>query len=189
MGGRTWLVVAVVMVALLSDVIDAQRAGFLDNADVDSGAVKAAFITYSTHPKVVFDLDDYSNKSEMVNAVYISEFEEGERNTADALGKVRSQILRQDRPDVPNVIVLIMTGASDRNSFRTLQESDALKPANFASGFDTVRTSLFTESRGDRAEVPNLIILITDANSNEDVGGTITAVEKAKGTVYLDDNN
>ncbi|XP_052237723.1 collagen alpha-6(VI) chain-like [Dreissena polymorpha] len=370
MGGRTWLVVAVVMVALLSDVIDAQRApgfpeysdigsnpvdivfvvdtsafnnetaedeivvkafiaGFLDNADVDSGAVKAAFITYSTHPKVVFDLDDYSNKSEMVNAVYISEFEEGERNTADALGKVRSQILRQDRPDVPNVIVLIMTGASDRNSFRTLQESDALKvarstifvigvnldedgtnelnqlaskptidhsfqvtsfsefdilkdvlfvqifdwaeqaynvpatgtesldvafllhfshtmtstahdqilgfmksvlqysgldgdkvkvgaailrkkgtvlfdlnahsgqeevfeaidkisytyrskPANFASGFDTVRTSLFTESRGDRAEVPNLIILITDANSNEDVGGTITAVEKAK---------
>jgi len=48
------------------------------------------------------------------------------------------------------------------------------------SGFDTVRESLFTPSSGDRPDVPNLVILITDANADTDEEKTITAAEQLK---------
>ncbi|XP_052813422.1 uncharacterized protein LOC128240703 isoform X12 [Mya arenaria] len=306
--------------------------GFLENADINSGNVKVAMVTYSTHPKVIFDLNKYSTKTDMEDAVFLADFEEEEpreRNLADALSLVRTKILVRDRRDAPNFVLLLMSGKSDRNSVRTLQEADGLKfaranifgigislddddaeemfevsskptmentflissvyelemlrelvfmqifaraeqafkaPAagsetldlafllhysnsvsredfqrildfmknilqysdidddklrvgavvfrkrgiplfdfnnyysqeevfggidqinynyrsktsSIASGFDTVRTSLFTRTGGEREPAPNLVILITDSNADTDVDQTITAVERMK---------
>ena len=55
------------------------------------------------------------------------------------------------------------------------------KSTSMTSGFDTVRESLFTPSSGDRPDVPNLVILITDANADTDEEKTITAAEQLKG--------
>lgn len=102
---------------------------FLDTADVDSGAVKVAMVTYSTHPEIAFDLNTFSSKSEMTDAIYVADFRPGERNTADALARVRSHVLVGDRQEAPNVVLLIQSGKSDRNEYRTLQEAEALKYA------------------------------------------------------------
>ncbi|WAR09888.1 COCA1-like protein [Mya arenaria] len=42
------------------------------------------------------------------------------------------------------------------------------KTSSIASGFDTVRTSLFTRTGGEREPAPNLVILITDSNADTD---------------------
>ena len=105
---------------------------FLESADIDSGAVRVGMVTFSTHPEVVFKLDSFTNKLDVQTAVFDAEFRGGDRNTADALSRVRSQMLiasAGDRRDVPNVILLFTSGKSDRNSDRTLQEADALKYA------------------------------------------------------------
>lgn len=108
-------------------IVKAFLTSFLDSANIDSGTVKVGFVTYSTHPNVVFDLDTYSSFNDMVDAIYIAEFIPGERNTADALGRVRSEVFARDRKDVPNVVLLLQTGKSNRNDYRTLQEAEALK--------------------------------------------------------------
>ena len=101
---------------------------------INEGRVQVALITFNTHPEVVFDLGQLKTANALMDAIDDAEFLPGERNTADALGLIRSKILRFDRPNIPNVVLLLTTGKSDRNSFRTLQEADALKYA---------RTSIF----------------------------------------------
>ncbi|WAR09788.1 CO6A6-like protein, partial [Mya arenaria] len=49
------------------------------------------------------------------------------------------------------------------------------KRSSIASGFYTVRTSLFTRTGGARDLAPDLVILITDSNADTDVDQTITA--------------
>lgn len=109
------------------DAVKVFLTSFVNDADIDSGAVKVALVTYSTHPNSVFGLDDLSTKEDVINEIFGAEFTEGERNTADALALVRSEILPSARPTAPNVILLFQTGQSDRNNHRTLQEAEALK--------------------------------------------------------------
>ena len=59
----------------------------------------------------------------------------------------------------------------------------AFKKARFASvaeGLDTVREKLLVNSAGYRSDVPNLVVIVTDAISNVDVDRTIEAAEKLK---------
>lgn len=100
---------------------------FLESTDIDSGKVKIGLVTFSTHPEVVFDLNRYSKSTDMVDAIFTADFIPGERNTADALGRVRSQLFARDRPDAPNVVLLLTSGKSNRNEYRTLQEAEGLK--------------------------------------------------------------
>ena len=52
--------------------------------------------------------------------------------------------------------------------------------ANLANGMDTVREELFTPSGGDRPDVPNAVIVVTDADSNLDQDKIAAAAEKLK---------
>ena len=105
---------------------------FLQSADIDSGAVRVALVTYSTHPEIVFRLNTYKNRVNVENAIRDAIFLPGERNTADAIGLIRRVVLTRsagDRPNVPNVVLMLQTGLSDRHQARTLQEAEALKYA------------------------------------------------------------
>lgn len=106
---------------------------------IEKELVKVAIVTYSTHPKVELDLGELSNAESIMEKIESVTLTSGERNTADAMGIVRTKVLRRARQDVPNVVLLITTGKSDRNSVRTLQESDGLKYARttiFAVGIN-----------------------------------------------------
>ena len=52
--------------------------------------------------------------------------------------------------------------------------------ASLANGLDTVREKILTDVAGDRPDVPDLVIIVTDDIANTDVGETIEAAEKLK---------
>ena len=54
------------------------------------------------------------------------------------------------------------------------------KFSSVAEGLDTVREKILVDASGYRSDVPNLVVIVTDAVSNRDVGRTIKAVEKLK---------
>lgn len=109
---------------------------FLEGArtGIDTGDVKVALVPFSTHPYEVFRLETTKNTDDMLESITNTAFVSGDRNTADALSIVRTRILARDRPQIPNIVLLITTGGSDRNKGRTIQEADAIKYA---------RTSIF----------------------------------------------
>ena len=103
---------------------------FLESADINSGNVQVAMVTYSTHPEIVFQLNSFARVTEVQNAIRQATFKPGERNAADALDAIRRQVLTRgagDRRDVPNVVLMLQTGLSDRHQSRTVQEAEALK--------------------------------------------------------------
>ena len=105
---------------------------FLQSADIDGGAVQVALVTYSTHPEIVFRLNTYQKRTDIQDAIREANFLPGERNTADAIDTVRRDVLIRsagDRPNIPNIVLLLHTGRSDRNQARTIQEIEALKYA------------------------------------------------------------
>lgn len=54
------------------------------------------------------------------------------------------------------------------------------KRGSVASGLQVLRTQLFTAASGDRPDVPNVVILITDANSNHEVNKIQAEAQKIK---------
>lgn len=52
--------------------------------------------------------------------------------------------------------------------------------ASAAAGLDIVRDSMFTMDNGDRVDVPNVVIVLTDANSDVDVTDTISAAQQLR---------
>lgn len=98
----------------------------LDDASIDSGDVRVGLMTYGTSSVIRFDLDTYSTKIDVIDAVYSIEYSGGNSNTADALLAARSKLFntRSDRPDAQNVIILLTDGYSDINSHRTQQEAE-----------------------------------------------------------------
>ncbi|KAL3854733.1 hypothetical protein ACJMK2_013983 [Sinanodonta woodiana] len=103
---------------------------FVENSSVESGAVRFAFVPYTSYPDVKFYLNKYTRKADIITAIRDATFNYGERNTADAFDLLRRQVFTEgngDRPQVPNIILMITTGTSDRNSYRTIQEAEALR--------------------------------------------------------------
>lgn len=52
--------------------------------------------------------------------------------------------------------------------------------ASAASGLDFVRESMMTEDNGDRPDVPNAVVVITDSNSDVDVANTVYAAQNLR---------
>lgn len=88
-------------------------------ADVNNGTVKVAMATYRKRGSQIFDFNAHTTKSELDAAI-------------DAVQPTRAR-----------------TGS-------------------VAAGLNFLRSNLFTSAAGDRPDVPNMIIVVTDANSNLD---------------------
>ncbi|KAK3599021.1 hypothetical protein CHS0354_012500 [Potamilus streckersoni] len=103
---------------------------FVESSSVESGEVRFAFVPYTNYPDVKFHLNKYSRKSDIITAIKDATFNYGERNTADAFDLLRRQVFTEgngDRSQVPNIVLMVTTGTSDRNSYRTIQEAEALR--------------------------------------------------------------
>lgn len=96
-------------------------SGVVDFFDIGEDSTQVGLVTYSTHAKVRFDLDDYNTKSQIQNAISKVGFPGGW--TATALGLFQAGVFlnptekRGARPSsagIPKIVVLITDGRSNR---------------------------------------------------------------------------
>ncbi|XP_069108494.1 cartilage matrix protein-like [Argopecten irradians] len=103
---------------------------FLHIADIDSGAYRVAVLTYSTNVQIQFLLNTWTTKSDIFSALDIIPYAYGSTNTADAIKMMRTevfQIIHGDRPNVPNIAIIVTDGVSNINARRTVPEADEAK--------------------------------------------------------------
>ena len=106
---------------------------FLFIADIDSGNVRVGVIIYSTEDYVQFQLNTYRTKAEIFNAVDQIPYRYGSTNTADALNTMRTEMfiaVNGDRPNVPNIAIVVTDGVSNINSRRTIPEAETARADN-----------------------------------------------------------
>lgn len=102
---------------------------FVEYLDINSGAVRVAMVTFSTGPIVEFKLNTHKSILDVQKGIRNAYQYPGDRNTADAFDALRRTVFFEvygDRPQVPDIILFLTTGHSNRNTHRTLQEADAL---------------------------------------------------------------
>jgi collagen type VI alpha len=101
------------------------------NFDLEGNKMKVGIVSYSSSVEPQFNLNRYTARLEMAEQIRRMPYSAGSANTADALRYVRTDMLAQaagNRPDFPNVCVLITDGASNDQE-KTLQEADNLRKA------------------------------------------------------------
>jgi uncharacterized protein with von Willebrand factor type A (vWA) domain len=100
---------------------------FLYNAAIDNGNVRVGIIIYSTDDHLQFNLNAYQDKLNMFDAIEAIPYIHGSTNTADALKTMRTEMFTPangDRPDIPNVAIVVTDGVSNINSRRTIPEAE-----------------------------------------------------------------
>ena len=98
---------------------------FLGNADIDSGNVQAGVLTYSTSFKIEFQIGQHTTSAELQKAIDKIPYTYGSTNTADALLTMATKMFTTsaDRPDAPNIAIVVTDGISNINSRRTIKEA------------------------------------------------------------------
>jgi Mg-chelatase subunit ChlD len=101
------------------------------NFDLEGGKMRVGVVSFSSNAEPQFNLNRYSARLEMAEAIRKMPFSAGSANTADALRYVRQEMLTPgagDRSDYPNVCVLLTDGASNDQK-TTLDEAALLRKA------------------------------------------------------------
>jgi collagen type VI alpha len=101
--------------------------GMLERAEmIDSGDLRVAAMSFSTHVNVHFYLGAHATQRDVFRAIRAIPYSSGSTNTADALMTLRNELFNPangDRPDVPNLAIIITDGVSNLNSQRTIPEA------------------------------------------------------------------
>ena len=87
--------------------------------DIDSGNTRVGLVAYSTVVESSFNLADHSSVASIQSAIMSLTDSTGSTNTAAALAYVRTTMLTSaagDRPNVPNVVVVLTDGQSNSQS-------------------------------------------------------------------------
>jgi len=105
---------------------------FLANADIDSGNVQAGVLTYSTSFKIEFQIGQHTTSAELQKAIDRIQYTYGSTNTADAILTMATKMFTTsaDRPDAPNIGVVVTDGISNINSRRTIPEAVTARGKN-----------------------------------------------------------
>ncbi|XP_033728444.1 collagen alpha-1(XII) chain-like [Pecten maximus] len=104
-------------------------------ADIDSGNVRVGVLIYSSGVEIQFHLNEYQTQAAVFQAIDKVPYILGSTNTADGLMVMRNEMFsfqHGDRPDVPNVGIVVTDGQSNINSLRTIPEANEAK----SSGID-----------------------------------------------------
>lgn len=102
----------------------------LSKADIDSGSVRVAAMTFSTETHINFHLHALTTKSGVFHAIDNIPYTYGSTNTADGLKVLREEIFltsKGDRHGVPNQVFIITDGVSNMNAHRTVSEAMTTK--------------------------------------------------------------
>ena len=105
---------------------------FLFKANIDGGNVRVGIIIYSTEDHLQFHLNAHKTKLDLFVAIDNIPYRYGSTNTADALKTMRTEMYTAangDRPNVPNVAIVVTDGVSNINSRRTIPEAEETRAA------------------------------------------------------------
>ncbi|XP_046368343.2 mucin-17-like [Haliotis rufescens] len=98
--------------------------------NIDDGMARVAVVTFSTSAKVEFLLDDFSTNKGVQKAIKGIVYEGGFTNIVSGLSMVYNTVFqrkRGDRPDVRNVLLLIVDGPSTEDSSLTIPTATLVK--------------------------------------------------------------
>ena len=99
---------------------------FLFEADIDRGAVRVGVATYSTSVFVKFNLDEYSTKEDVFDALDKIQYRYGSTNIAHAFRVMRTKMFtieNGDRPGVKNIGIIITDGISNYEHYETVPQA------------------------------------------------------------------
>ncbi|XP_060602478.1 matrilin-3-like, partial [Ruditapes philippinarum] len=99
----------------------------VDYTDVDSGSARIGILVFSTDAEIQFHLNKYNTTAAVKAAIDKIEFIYGRTNTAAALRTMHSRMFTRsngDRPEVPNVGILLTDGVSNLDIRRTIPEAN-----------------------------------------------------------------
>ncbi|KAK3745599.1 hypothetical protein QZH41_005840 [Actinostola sp. cb2023] len=94
--------------------------------NVQPGSSRAALVTYSKNPSIVFSFNDYTSMENFDQSVDRAPYLGGTRRIDNAL-KTAAQLVQQARSDVPKLVVLLTAG---RQGPGATSVSEAVKPLN-----------------------------------------------------------
>ena len=108
-------------------------ANLVQDTHVETGHFRVGVLSYNTDVYIHFQLTAYlNNKEALLEAILKIPYNYGSTNTADGLKVVRTQMFKVrhgDRPNVPNILVVITDGTPNINVRRTSQEVRKLREA------------------------------------------------------------
>ena len=125
-------------------------------------------IVFSNSASISFQLDSFTNRSAVVQAIRQIVFFGDFTNTADALRTLRLDVLTTEagaRPQmsaIPRVAIVVTDGGSNMNRYRTIPEAEAVRGAGiivFAVGIGSLIN--MTELNA-MASSPNFVSLLND---------------------------
>lgn len=98
--------------------------------NIDDGMARVAVVTFSTSAKVEFFLDDFTTNKGVQKAIKGIVYEGGLTNIVSGLSLVYDTVFQRktgDRPDVRNVLLLIVDGPSTEDSSLTIPTATLVK--------------------------------------------------------------
>ena len=129
--------------------------------DMSYGRSRVALLSYGTSPRVHFNLNKYSDKTSVLNAMYFRP-DEGRTNTAGALSMLTDSVYRNnngDRSGVPNVAVVVTDGFSNVNKQNTIRAAENAKRQGIA---------IYVVSVGDQIYRPEISGIAGKTNQPSD---------------------
>lgn len=94
--------------------------------DVSQSQTRIGVVSWSDSADVDFNLNKYTNKQDVLQALQYIKYNGGRTNTAAALFHTRTQLFTQnngDRENIPNVLIIITDGNSNINPDDTIEEA------------------------------------------------------------------
>ncbi|XP_041361910.1 matrilin-4-like [Gigantopelta aegis] len=135
----------------------------LSIVSIDNGNVRAGLLIYSTRVHIQFQLNTFTSKGEIYDAINNTSYEYGSTNTAAAIQTMRTMFSPRngERLDAKNVGILITDGLSNINPRRTIPEAERARAEgihSFVIGVGLTNTSELEEIANPPTE-PNLFIV------------------------------
>ena len=125
---------------------------FVNGTNIGDGKVQIGVVVYSTGVNKPFYLNSYHRKQEIMERISNIKRMFGEANLADAIQETRVSMFNTrngDRPDIPNVAMIIT--ASESNNKETRVNIEAEKAKN-----DDIRIFIIGVGLDDAAELNNI---------------------------------
>ncbi|XP_045170460.2 cartilage matrix protein-like [Mercenaria mercenaria] len=136
--------------------VDHFALDIVNDLDIGLNATLVGVISFSTYPVRRVTLGSSSDKLELLNSINQILYYPGLRETDRALQMLRLEGFENDRPEAPNIAILITNGPSS-NSFLTQRAANELKQSG---------VEVFTVGVGDDIEETELELISTSGGNH-----------------------
>ena len=98
----------------------------VNDLNIGSNAIRVGVVSYSGLSKVNFLLDEYTTRRDLVDAIRRIPYIGDSTNTASAIEDMRTKVFTQqgDRPNVPNMGIVITDGESNIDAINTIPNAE-----------------------------------------------------------------